>query len=159
MQRSLSQRLFNDSGRAEKIAEIKHQLESSIDEIIQHQTLLERKLTDQLEEIARRRAELDELEKSSIEEMLAVDKKQRAQIGIAFESVLVGVPQVSNTCACNCAPGFDAPESDPEAQNNIKSSGNGKISNTPYFSLGLPSALTLTFNSPYRSQIEKRRSF
>lgn len=47
--------------------------------------VLECKLTGQLEDIARRRAEL-ELERSSIEDMLATDKKQRAEVGSAFES-------------------------------------------------------------------------
>lgn len=119
---------LNDSKRADKIAEIKVQLEASIEEIIQHQNLLERKLTDQLEEIARRRAELDELERSSIEEMLTVDKKQRAEVGAALESVLVGYHQVSNPCACNCAPSLDGPKADFEAGENVKSSGIGKFS-------------------------------
>ena len=83
---------LKDSKRAEKVAEIKTQLEASIEEIVQHQNLLERKLTDQFEDIARRRAELDELERSSIEEMLATDKKQRTEVGSAFESFLVALP-------------------------------------------------------------------
>ncbi|KAL8718239.1 MAG: hypothetical protein Q9225_004597 [Loekoesia sp. 1 TL-2023] len=113
---------LNDSTRAEKIAEIKKQLEASIREIVQHQNLLERKLTDQLKEIARRRAELDKLERSSIEEMLAVDKKQRNEVGTAFESVLVGSRQVSNPCACNCASSVDGPKADLEGGENVKSS-------------------------------------
>ena len=57
---------LNDSKRAEKLVEIKTQLETSVEEIVQHQYLLERKLRDQLEDIARRRAELDELERCCI---------------------------------------------------------------------------------------------
>ena len=83
---------LNDSIRAKKIASIKLQLEASIEEIVQHQNLLERKLNDQLEEIASRRAELDALERSSIEEMVAMDQKQRAEVGAAFESTFVDSP-------------------------------------------------------------------
>ena len=87
---------LDDSRRAEKVADIKAQLEASIEEIVQHQNLLQRKLTDQLEDIARRRSELDELENSSIEEMLAMDKKQRTEVGSTFEGFLLGSQQVSN---------------------------------------------------------------
>ncbi len=90
---------LNDSKPAEKVVEIKAQLEASIKEIVQHQNLFQRKLIDQLKDIARRRAELDELERSSIEEMLATDKKQRTKVGSAFESFLVGSQQVFNPCA------------------------------------------------------------
>ena len=74
---------------------------------MQHQNLLERKLTYQFEDIARRRAELDELERSSIEEMLAMHKKQRTEVGSAFESFLVGSHQLSNPCAGSHTPSFD----------------------------------------------------
>ena len=113
---------FNDSERAKKITEVKMQLEASIEEIVQHQNLLERKLTDQLEDIARRRAELDELQRLSIEEMLATDKKQRTEVGSAFEGFLVGSQQVSDSCACTCTPSFDGPKADSEAGENFGSS-------------------------------------
>ncbi|KAK3172110.1 hypothetical protein OEA41_004195 [Lepraria neglecta] len=113
---------LNDSKRAEKIAEIKTQLEASIEEIVQHQNLLERKLTDQFEDIARRRAELDELERSSIEEMLAVDKKQRTEVGSAFESFLVSYQRISNPCTCSHTPSFDGAKTDSKAEENIESS-------------------------------------
>lgn len=82
---------LNDLKRAEKIADIKQQLEASVEEIVQHQNLLERKLTDQLEDIARRKAELAELEKSSIEEMLTTDEQQRTKVGLALERMISGV--------------------------------------------------------------------
>lgn len=113
---------LNDSKRADKIAEIKTQLEASIEEIVQHQNLLECKLTGQFEDIARRRAELDELERSSIEEMLETDEKQRTEVGSAFESFLVGSQQVSNPCACSHTPSFDGAKADPKAEENIESS-------------------------------------
>ncbi|KAL9036203.1 MAG: hypothetical protein Q9214_006242, partial [Letrouitia sp. 1 TL-2023] len=114
---------LNDFRRAKKITEIGIQLEDSIEEIVQHQNLLEHKLTDQLEEVARRRAELDELQRSSIEEMLAVDKKQRAEVGAAIESVLIGSHQVSNPCSCNCTPSFEGLKAESEAGENIKCTG------------------------------------
>lgn len=87
---------LNDSKRAEKIIKIKNQLEASIEEIVQHQNLLERKLTDQFQDIARRRAELDDLERSCVQEMLAADEQQRSEVGSALENSLVGSTQVSN---------------------------------------------------------------
>lgn len=92
---------------------------------MQHQNLLERKLTDQLEDIARRRAELDELERSSIEEMLATDNAQRIEVGSTLESFLVGSQQVSDPCTCSHTPIFDGVEADSKAEENIESSWTG----------------------------------
>ncbi len=107
---------LNDPKRAEKVTEIKAYLETSIEEIVQHQNLLERKLTDQCKDIARRRAELDELERSSIEDMLTTDKRQRAAVGFALESFLVR----SQPCACSHAPNFDEVRADSEAEENME---------------------------------------
>jgi len=119
---------LDDSKREEKVAEIKMQLEASIEEIVQHQNLLERKLQDQLEDIARRRFELDELERSAIEEMLATDKEQRTIVGSTLESFLVGSQQVSNPCACNQTPSFDGAKADSEVEEDIESSNIGMFS-------------------------------
>ena len=97
---------LNDSKRGERITEIKGQLQASVEEIVQHQNLLERKLMDQLEDIAPRRAELDGLERSSIEEMLATDQEQRTEVGSAFESFLIGSEQVSNPLRLWLYPGL-----------------------------------------------------
>ncbi|KAL8634052.1 hypothetical protein Q9189_000298 [Teloschistes chrysophthalmus] len=113
---------LNDSRRAEKIAEIKVQLEASIEEIIQHQNLLDRKLTDQLREIANRRAELDELERSSIEEMLAADKRQRSSVGASIEHVLVGARQTSNPGACSHGSSFDGAKAESDVDERIEGS-------------------------------------
>ena len=118
---------LNDSKRAEKVAQIKRQLEAGIEEIVQHQNLLERKLMEQLEDITRRRAELDELEKASLEEMLAMDKKQRADIGSALERFLIASQQISNPCACNNSAIHDAMKVDSAAGNNIESMGISKF--------------------------------
>ncbi len=119
---------LNDCQRADKVAEIKTQLEASIEEIVQHQNLLERKLQDQFEDIARRRSELDELERSAIEEMLATDKEQRTMVGSAFESFLVGSQQVTKPCACIHTPTFDGAKADSEVDENMESSGIGMFS-------------------------------
>ena len=95
---------LKDTERAKKVADIKKELESCVKEIEMHQNLLECKLTDQFENIARRRAELDELERSTIEEVLGSDKKQRDEVGSALESFLVGFQQESSHCSCNHAP-------------------------------------------------------
>lgn len=111
---------LNDPKRAKKVTEIKTHLETSIEDIVQHQNLLERKLTDQCKNIALRRTELDELKRSSIEDMLTTDKKQRAEIDFVFESFLVRFQQIFNSCACNHASNFDAAKADSEAEESMK---------------------------------------
>ncbi|KAL8921012.1 MAG: hypothetical protein Q9208_005903 [Pyrenodesmia sp. 3 TL-2023] len=112
---------LRDSKRAEKVAEIKTRLEASVEEIVQHQNLLERKLTAQFEDIARRRAELDQLERSSIEEMLAIDEKQRTEVGSAFEGLLIGSQQISNPCAYSHTPDLEGANLDSKVDENIES--------------------------------------
>ena len=114
---------LNDSKRAQRVTEIKRQLEASVEEIVQHQNLLERKLTGQLEDLARRRAELDELERSAIKEMLETDQEQRTEIGSAFESFLVGSEQVSNPCACAYTRSFGTLRPDSEAGEKMEING------------------------------------
>ncbi|KAL9016618.1 MAG: hypothetical protein Q9185_006030 [Variospora sp. 1 TL-2023] len=112
---------LKDSKRAERVLKIKRQLEVSVQEVVQHQNLLECKLTAQFEDIARRRAELDELERSSIEEMLKTDEKQRTEVGSAFESFL-GFQQISNSCACSHTANFDVTKTEFKGEDNSGSS-------------------------------------
>lgn len=140
-----------DSKRAEKVMELKTLLETSIEQIVQHQNLLERKLAEQLDDIAARRAELDELERSSIEEMLATDKKLRTEVGSAVETFLVGSQQVPNLCACSYTSSMDGPSVNSETENNIGSSGIG------IFSFQVPSIPRSISNNPSRTQTETPR--
>ena len=80
---------LRDSERMRKLEEIKSQLEIDIYGIMQQQMLLEHKLGIQLESFGRQRAKLDELEKSSIEEVLAKDKKQCSEVGFALEDISI----------------------------------------------------------------------
>ncbi|KAL8837299.1 MAG: hypothetical protein Q9170_002594 [Blastenia crenularia] len=137
---------LKDSRRAEKIANIKLQLESSIEEIVQHQNLLERKLSEQLEAIAQRRAELDALERTSIEEMLAIDKKQRAEVGSTLECALAGSQPDYNISTCNGAPRSDG---DSEARREIRSSTSGQDITVP---TDHQSEATDTFEEDYQSE-------
>ena len=147
---------LNDSKRTDKIAGIKTQLEASIDEIVQHQNLLECKLRDQFEDIARRRAELDELERSSIEEMLETDEKQRTEVGSAFESFLVGSQQVSNPCACSYTPSFDGAKADSKVEENIESGWIGIFLHTLFFHFKFRLSLYLLL-TPFRTRTETLR--
>ncbi|KAL8655151.1 MAG: hypothetical protein Q9210_001061 [Variospora velana] len=113
---------LKDSKRAEKVSEIRTQLEASVQDVVQHQNLLECKLTAQLEDIARRRAELDELERSSIVEMLETDKKQRTEVGSAFEGFLLGCQQISNPCACSHTPNIDVSKTEFKVEEDSESS-------------------------------------
>lgn len=148
---------LHDFKRAEKVADIKMQLKTSIEQIVQHQNLLECKLANQLEDIADRRAELDELERSSIEEMLATDKKQRTEVGSALESFLVGSQQASNPCVCSCTSSFDGPKADSEARNNIESSGIGMFSCALFLSFQIPSVPISISKNPSRTRTETPR--
>ncbi|KAL8990380.1 MAG: hypothetical protein Q9177_000955 [Variospora cf. flavescens] len=112
---------LKDSKRAERVLKIKTQLEASVQEVVQHQNLLECKLTAQFEDIARRRAELDELERSSLEEMLERDEKQRTEVGSAFEGFL-GFQQISNSCACSHTANFDVTKTEFKVEENSESS-------------------------------------
>ncbi|CAL8575719.1 hypothetical protein XPA_001626 [Xanthoria parietina] len=108
---------LNDSKRTERITELKTQLEAGIEEIVQHQNLLERKLTDQLQDIARRRAELEELERSCVQEMLEADKQQRTEVGAALEISLASSTQVSNVDDdSNVHVGEEKPDADAEEE-------------------------------------------
>lgn len=108
---------LNDSKRTERITELKTQLEAGIEEIVQHQNLLERKLTDQLQDIARRRAELEELERSCVQEMLEADKQQRTEVGAALEISLASSTQVSNVDDdSNVNVGEEKPDADAEEE-------------------------------------------
>ncbi|KAL8848211.1 MAG: hypothetical protein Q9221_006780 [Calogaya cf. arnoldii] len=103
---------LKDSIRAKTVSDIHARLEASVGEVVQHQNLLECKLVAQLEDIARRRAELDELERLSIEEMLATDNKQRTEVGCAFEGFLVDHQQTSHPCGCSHNLNFDRTKMD-----------------------------------------------
>ena len=140
---------LNDSKRSEKLVEIKTQLEASIEEILQHQYLLERKLRDQLEDIARRRAELDEQERISIEEMLATDKEKRTEVGSAFESFLIGSQQISSPCACIHTRSFDGAKADSEVEEHIENDGIGMF-HVLFLSFHSPPVPVSYSNSPFR---------
>lgn len=89
---------LNDTARKGRIDEIKLELAETIRGIIQHQTLLERKLSDQLIDLARRRAEIDELERLAVKDMLKNDKEHRNIAGLAVENFLSGRAKAPPTC-------------------------------------------------------------
>ncbi len=76
---------LQDADRVAKVAKIRSKLEASIDEIVAHQSVLERKLAAQCVNYTHRRDKLDRLENSSIRKMFAADEKQRAEVGSALE--------------------------------------------------------------------------
>jgi hypothetical protein len=88
---------LQDTERTAHIETIRKELAVGIQDIVQHQTLLERKLSDQLKDFAMRRAEIDELERLAIEAMLDNDKAHRISTGSAVEDLLAGLNKASNT--------------------------------------------------------------
>ena len=88
---------LKDTERTAHIETIRKELAVVIQDIVQHQTLLERKLSDQLKDFATRRAEIDELERLAIESMLENDKANRTSAGSAIEDLLAGINKASFT--------------------------------------------------------------
>ena len=76
---------LRDTARAKQIKKAKSQLTLSIYQVTWYQRLLARNFKPIFASIAHRRTELDELEASSIEEMVATEKQQRALVGDALE--------------------------------------------------------------------------
>ncbi|KAL9015641.1 MAG: hypothetical protein Q9185_006965 [Variospora sp. 1 TL-2023] len=79
---------LDDSDQAGKIAEIKTQVELGMKDIMHHNSALERRLTNQLQGIAHRKAELDRLEASFREAMATSDRMKRTEVGSALEDIL-----------------------------------------------------------------------
>lgn len=86
-------KMLNDSKRMACLEKLRKHLEMSIEEIVQNQNLLERKLSDELDEIAKKRAELDELERIAIEGMTQDDEKSRATVGEAMKQLIFDAEQ------------------------------------------------------------------
>lgn len=89
---------LNDTTRAAQIERIKEKLTESLEDIIQHQTLLEHKLSDQLKDLARRKAEIVELEKLAVEDMVNSDKIYRITASSDVEDCLKLLQKTLDTC-------------------------------------------------------------
>ncbi|KAL8644377.1 MAG: hypothetical protein Q9210_007287, partial [Variospora velana] len=101
---------LNDSDQARTIAEMKRQVELGMKDIMHHNSVLERRLTGQLKDIAHRKAELDSLEGSFRETMAASDRMKRTEIGSALEDVLTDCHPRRRSCICNERPDIDGSE-------------------------------------------------
>ena len=108
---------LNDDKRAAKIEKIKQRLSAKIGDIVQHQTLLERKLSDELEDLGRRRAEIDASERQAIDDVLKMDKAQRAEAGLAVENILSNVLEGPRFCTCAQDSATESPEDDVKPEN------------------------------------------
>ncbi|KAI4117455.1 MAG: hypothetical protein LQ341_007665, partial [Variospora aurantia] len=86
---------LGDSDQAGKIAEMKTQVELGMKDIMHHNSILERRLANQLQDIAHRKAELDRLEASFREAMATSDRMKRTEVGSTLEDILT---------ACSSAP-------------------------------------------------------
>jgi hypothetical protein len=111
---------LKDKERATHIESIRTQLATAIEDIEQHQNLLERKLCEQMKDFARRRAEIDELERVAVEEMLVNDKKHRMVACSSVEGFLHGMEKSQAACNdcdedANGNQEIDAPPEEPVA--------------------------------------------
>ncbi|MCJ1263057.1 hypothetical protein MMC22_002927 [Lobaria immixta] len=74
-------RMLKDIPRAQRIEEIRDTLKSSIEEMERHKKVLQEKLSSEVQSIARQRAELDALEKMSINGMVQSDTDNKFATG------------------------------------------------------------------------------
>ncbi|MCJ1482785.1 hypothetical protein MMC06_002951 [Schaereria dolodes] len=80
--------MLKDEARASELDRIRKGLAESIEEILQNQILLESKLSDELQSIAKRRAELDELENLAVKGAVDNDLENRKSVGSALTSLI-----------------------------------------------------------------------
>lgn len=110
---------LRDTETTTYIARIRQNLAVNIENIVQHQTLLERKLSDELKDIARRRAELDDLEKLAVQDMLNNDRIHRTSAGSAVEDFLATLKREPGSCNS----GKSSLQGDEEADHNLEEVG------------------------------------
>ncbi|KAI9875856.1 MAG: hypothetical protein M1830_007897 [Pleopsidium flavum] len=89
-------KMLNDTEREGRIDEIREGLIASIEEVERNTNLLESRLSDELKGIARRRAELDNMERMAVENMMNCDKDHRMSVGLTLEDLLVQLEKRAN---------------------------------------------------------------
>ncbi|KAI4169187.1 MAG: hypothetical protein LQ348_007330 [Seirophora lacunosa] len=130
---------LDGSEQAQKLARIKEQAENCMQEITQHQSLLERKLADQLEDLSRRRAELDELERLYKAEVAASSRKKRTEVGSTLEAVFNGCHLVCPISGCIHERCMDRQEKEVEMEGNQKPDSTADLRTTSVSTVSHPS--------------------
>ena len=118
-----AERLANVLGSSEAeaptIARLRRETDATVEELKRNKDLLESRLADSLKKIAAKRAELDQLERTAMEDMLKEDKEYQQMAGnnledsiAASETVVQPSPAASenNTGSESDADCFDAQE-------------------------------------------------
>ncbi|KAJ5809736.1 uncharacterized protein N7503_001954 [Penicillium pulvis] len=82
---------LEDVFRSEKVSVLRRELKSAVEELRRNKDLLEGNLRTQLEEIHKKRAELDACEKDAIESMGHEDLRCQNDIGKGLESIVLRV--------------------------------------------------------------------
>ena len=80
--------MLSDESRMIHIQQLRTEIDRRLKSIGQSQTKLQHSLTEELSEIAHRRAELSKLEKERIEAFRATDEQHRNEAGAAIQSYL-----------------------------------------------------------------------
>ncbi len=101
---------LDDARRSSWIETIRDRLESNIDDIIRNKHLLESKLSDELQVLAKGRAELDQLERIAVENMTKSDKIYLAVVGSGLEDLLMQLDRGSDDASGDIEEGI--PEED-----------------------------------------------
>jgi len=76
--------LLSDPFPAQRICSLRRETQQLIEELGRHKDLLETVLRDKLQEIDRRRRELDKLEQDAVEEMLKADREYQTFVSLNF---------------------------------------------------------------------------
>lgn len=92
---------LNDTERSSRIGTIRDELKSSIDDVTRNKHLLENKLLDELQVLAKRRAELDHLERVAVENMVKSDRDHLAAVGSTLEDLVIRLGRESSESSCD----------------------------------------------------------
>lgn len=103
-------KMLNDIERSSRIETVKDRLQSSIDDMVRNKHLLEEKLIDELQVIAKRRAELDYLGRAAVDNMRTSDEEYITLVGSALESVVMRLD--TEPYDATCPLGGNVPDAD-----------------------------------------------
>lgn len=87
-------KMLKDSERAGQLEEIRNRLRSSVHGISRNQLLLERKLSDELRMLAKRRATLEARETDAVRDMKISDEENRASAGLLLDNFIAQFQKV-----------------------------------------------------------------
>lgn len=89
---------LDDTVRAVQIQEIKEQMATIVDDFVGRQRIQHHKTFHQLEHVARRRTEIDDLERLGLEDLRKHDELLRIEADSAVQNIIAGLQHVPRPC-------------------------------------------------------------